>query len=93
MYPFQLLAKLTKFGWFNTQNDRHVFRSITDDIGQFFQGSMEHCIIGIKVLAELVSLINQVILVSFGLKRNSNRFIGCFINFIDWFIYKLKPFH
>eukprot|EP00794_Sanderia_malayensis_P005744 gene5744-6446_t len=55
----QLLAKLTKFGWFNTQNDRHVFRTITDDVGRFFQGSMEHCIIGVKILAELVSLFNQ----------------------------------
>ena len=56
----QLLGKLTKFGWFNTQGERHVFRSITDDIGQFIRGPIEHCIIGIKVLAELVSLINQV---------------------------------
>ncbi|XP_065071975.1 exportin-7-like [Rhopilema esculentum] len=55
----QLLAKLTKFGWFDTQDDTYVFRSITDDIGQFLQGSIEHCIIGIKILAEIVSLINQ----------------------------------
>lgn len=55
------MATLTKFGWFDTQDDNHVFRTITDDIGQFLQGSIDHCIIGVKILAELVSLINQVI--------------------------------
>ena len=65
------MATLTKFGWFDTQDDNHVFRTITDDIGQFLQGSIDHCIIGIKILAELVSLINQVI-----------DFLSYFFNFV-----------
>ena len=41
----QLLVKLTKFGWFDSKNDVWVFRSVTDEIRQFLQGSIEHCII------------------------------------------------
>nr|XP_047127698.1 exportin-7 [Hydra vulgaris] len=55
----QLLVKLTKFGWFESQDDNWVFRSITIDIKQFLQGSIDHCIIGVKLLTELVASMNQ----------------------------------
>lgn len=55
----QLLVKLTKYGWFDSKNDSWVFRSVTDDIRQFLQGSIDHCVIGIKLLTELVTTMNQ----------------------------------
>ena len=55
----QLLVKLTKFGWFDSKDDVWVFRGVTDEIRQFLQGSIEHCIIGVKLLTELVSTMNQ----------------------------------
>jgi len=55
----QLLVKLTKYGWFESQNNEFVFRSVTENIKQFLQGSIDHCIIGVKLLTELVSNMNQ----------------------------------
>jgi len=55
----QLLVKVTKYGWFDSQNEVWVFRSITKEITLFLQGAMEHCIIGVKLLNELVNNMNQ----------------------------------
>lgn len=55
----QLLVKLTKYGWFESKNDAWVFRTVTDDIRRFLQGSLDHCIIGVKLLTELVATMNQ----------------------------------
>uniref|UniRef100_A0A7M5UYT3 Importin N-terminal domain-containing protein n=1 Tax=Clytia hemisphaerica TaxID=252671 RepID=A0A7M5UYT3_9CNID len=56
----QLLVKLTKYGWFESKDDNFVFRTIANDIKQFLQGgSIDHCIIGLKLLSELVSTMNQ----------------------------------
>ena len=49
-----------KYGWFDSKNDSWVFRTAHSDIKQFLQGSIDHCIIGIKLLTELVATMNQV---------------------------------
>ena len=52
--------KLTKYGWFESKSDTYVFRDVTESIKQFLQGGIDHGIIGVKLLTELVSNMNQV---------------------------------
>ncbi|KAK2573063.1 Exportin-7 [Acropora cervicornis] len=55
----QFLARLTKLSWFDVQKNEFVFRTIVDDVGKFLQGSVDHCIIGVHVLSQLVCEMNQ----------------------------------
>ncbi|XP_070630611.1 ran-binding protein 17 isoform X5 [Bos indicus] len=54
----QVIAKITKSGWFEVQKDRFVFREIIADVKTFLQGAMEHCIIGVIILSELTQEMN-----------------------------------
>jgi exportin-7 len=57
----QLIARVTKHGWFDFDKSKgYIFRDILDEIGKFLQGSVAHCIIGIQVLHELVVEMNTV---------------------------------
>ncbi|XP_070332943.1 ran-binding protein 17 isoform X1 [Odocoileus virginianus] len=56
----QVIAKITKSGWFEVQKDRFVFREIIADVKTFLQGAMEHCIIGVIILSELTQEMNLV---------------------------------
>ena len=41
-----LLARITKLGWFENPS-----QDITKDVGQFLTVSVDHCIIGLQVIA------------------------------------------
>ncbi|XP_013418975.1 exportin-7 isoform X1 [Lingula anatina] len=57
----QLFARITKLGWFDVSKDEYVFRNVIDDVGKFIQsGSSQHVMIGVQLLAQLVSEMNQV---------------------------------
>ncbi|XP_021031482.1 ran-binding protein 17 isoform X1 [Mus caroli] len=56
----QVIAKLTKLGWFEVQKDEFVFREIIADVKKFLQGTVEHCIIGVIILCELTQEMNLV---------------------------------
>ncbi|XP_075797469.1 ran-binding protein 17 isoform X5 [Microtus pennsylvanicus] len=56
----QVLAKITKLGWFEIQKDEFVFRDIIADVKRFLQGTVEHCIIGVIILSELTQEMNLV---------------------------------
>ncbi|PFX28448.1 Exportin-7 [Stylophora pistillata] len=55
----QFLARLTKLSWFDVQKNDLVFRTLVDDVGKFIQGSVDHCIIGVHILSQLVCEMNQ----------------------------------
>ncbi|EDO48742.1 predicted protein, partial [Nematostella vectensis] len=55
----QLLTRLTKLSWFDTHKSELVFRTINDDVGKFLQSSVDHCIIGVQILSQLVCEMNQ----------------------------------
>jgi len=50
-----LLCRVTKLGW----NDDDVHRKIVDDLNSFLTVSVDHCVIGLKVLGRLVSEMNN----------------------------------
>ncbi|XP_049564046.1 ran-binding protein 17 isoform X5 [Orcinus orca] len=54
----QVIAKITKLGWFEIQKDQFVFREIIADVKKFLQGTVEHCIIGVIILSELTQEMN-----------------------------------
>ncbi|KAM6224221.1 ran-binding protein 17 [Rhynchocyon petersi] len=56
----QVIAKITKLGWFEVQKDQFVFREIIADVKKFLQGTMEHCIIGVMILSELTQEMNVI---------------------------------
>lgn len=61
----KLFAKITKHGWFDmsgkdTSNGSYSFREILQDISKFIQNSTELCVIGIRLLSELVVEINHM---------------------------------
>uniref|UniRef100_A0A8C0K690 RAN binding protein 17 n=1 Tax=Canis lupus dingo TaxID=286419 RepID=A0A8C0K690_CANLU len=60
----QVIAKITKLGWFEVQKDQFVFREIIADVKKFLQGTVEHCIIGVIILSELTQEMNLVSLPS-----------------------------
>ncbi|KAB1259833.1 Ran-binding protein 17 [Camelus dromedarius] len=57
----QVIAKITKLGWFEVQKDQLVFREIIADVKKFLQGTVEHCIIGVMILSELTQEMNLVL--------------------------------
>ncbi|XP_026940121.1 ran-binding protein 17 isoform X6 [Sagmatias obliquidens] len=69
----QVIAKITKLGWFEIQKDQFVFREIIADVKKFLQGTVEHCIIGVIILSELTQEMNLALscLVQFASTRRS----------------------
>ncbi|XP_066129351.1 ran-binding protein 17 isoform X2 [Saccopteryx bilineata] len=56
----QVIAKITKLGWFEVQKDQFVFREVIADVKKFLQGTVEHCIVGVIILSELTQEMNLV---------------------------------
>lgn len=72
-----LLAKLTKYGWFDSYEDEMVFRKTEQDVKVFLNGSMEHCLTGVKILSHLVSEMNQIAEMDVNLSFTKHRKIAC----------------
>mmetsp|Transcript_23338 Transcript_23338/g.78457 ORF Transcript_23338/g.78457 Transcript_23338/m.78457 type:complete len:1080 (-) Transcript_23338:139-3378(-) len=51
----QLLCRMTKMGWF----DEPVHQGITDEVNKFLHASPKHCVIGLSILTQLVTEMNQ----------------------------------
>ena len=49
----QLLARVTKLGWF----DDAAFREIVDDVSKFVHASAEHCAVAMRILRQVWSLV------------------------------------
>ncbi|XP_043925027.1 ran-binding protein 17 [Protopterus annectens] len=56
----QVIAKITKLGWFDVQEEQLVFRDVIADVSKFLQGTVEHCVIGTMILSELTQEMNVV---------------------------------
>ena len=50
----KLVCRITKLGWF----DDPVHRELADDVTKFLQATVEHCILGLKILNQLVDELN-----------------------------------
>lgn len=50
----KLVCRITKLGWF----DDVTHRELTDDITKFLQATVDHCILGLKILNQLVEELN-----------------------------------
>lgn len=55
----QFVARLTKHSWFESEQETFVFRDIVDQVGNLLRGSVDHCIIGVQLLHQLVLEMNQ----------------------------------
>lgn len=54
MSLIKLVCRITKLGWF----DDPTHRELADEVTQFLQASIDHCILGLKILNELVMELN-----------------------------------
>lgn len=54
-----------------------IFRKIDQDVKEFLKGSMEHCMIGVKILTQLVSEMNQIAEMDVNLSFTRHRKIAC----------------
>eukprot|EP00934_Nitzschia_sp_Nitz4_P008361 Nitzschia sp. Nitz4//scaffold85_size83877//26190//29710//NITZ4_005223-RA/size83877-augustus-gene-0.148-mRNA-1//1//CDS//3329559119//8351//frame0 len=50
----KLVCRITKLGWF----DDAVHRELAEDVTKFLQASIDHCILGLKILNQLVDELN-----------------------------------
>lgn len=50
----QLVCRITKLGWF----DDPTHRELTEDVTKFLQATVGHCILGLKILNQLVDELN-----------------------------------
>lgn len=50
----QMLCRLTKYGWFDDEQHREIVSEVT----KFLQATVDHCIIGLQILSELVTEVN-----------------------------------
>ena len=50
----KLVCRITKLGWF----DDPAHRELADDVTKFLQATVDHCILGLKILNELVDELN-----------------------------------
>lgn len=50
----KLVCRITKLGWF----DDPVHRELADDVTKFLQATVDHCILGLKILNQLVDELN-----------------------------------
>lgn len=73
-----LLARITKYGWFDMHKDELVFRKLFDDVKEFLQqGSVEHCVIGVQILSQLTVAMNQMAELDAGLTFTKHRETAC----------------
>ncbi|XP_011206263.1 ran-binding protein 16 isoform X1 [Bactrocera neohumeralis] len=71
-----LLAKITKYGWFDMYKSELIFQNLFEDVKKFLQGSVEHCTIGVQILSQLVLEMNSIIEVDVNLTFSKNRKIA-----------------
>ncbi|XP_055909766.1 ran-binding protein 16 isoform X2 [Eupeodes corollae] len=72
-----LLAKITKYGWFDTYKNEYIFQNILEDVKKFLQqGSSEHCTIGVQILSQLVCEMNSIVEADVNLSFSKNRKIA-----------------
>ncbi|KAL9190238.1 hypothetical protein ACHAXT_007449 [Thalassiosira profunda] len=50
----KLVCRITKLGWF----DDKTHRELTEDVTKFLQATVDHCILGLKILNQLVDELN-----------------------------------
>ena len=50
----QLVCRITKLGWF----DDATHRELTEDVTKFLQATVDHCVLGLKILNQLVDELN-----------------------------------
>mmetsp|Transcript_44324 Transcript_44324/g.106777 ORF Transcript_44324/g.106777 Transcript_44324/m.106777 type:complete len:1120 (+) Transcript_44324:370-3729(+) len=50
----KLVCRITKLGWF----DDNVHRELAEDVTKFLQATVDHCILGLKILNQLVDELN-----------------------------------
>jgi len=50
----KLVCRITKLGWF----DDPTHRELTDDVTKFLQATVNHCVLGLKILNQLVDELN-----------------------------------
>ncbi len=50
----KLVCRITKLGWF----DDTTHRELTEDVTKFLQATIDHCILGLKILNQLVDELN-----------------------------------
>lgn len=50
----KLVCRITKLGWF----DDPVHRELAEDVTKFLQATVDHCILGLKILNQLVDELN-----------------------------------
>ena len=50
----KLVCRITKLGWF----DDATHRELTEDVTKFLQATIDHCILGLKILNQLVDELN-----------------------------------
>jgi exportin-7 len=50
----KLVCRITKLGWF----DDPAHRELVDDVTKFLQATVDHCILGLKILNQLVDELN-----------------------------------
>ncbi|XP_042861288.1 exportin-7-like isoform X3 [Penaeus chinensis] len=56
-----LFGRITKLGWFDgLDKEEWAFRNVVGDVSQFLQGSVDHCVIGVQLLAQLTAEMNQI---------------------------------
>lgn len=71
-----LLAKITKYGWFDTYKNELIFQNLLEDVKTFLQGSVEHCTIGVQILSQLVLEMNSIVEVDANISFSKNRKIA-----------------
>lgn len=54
MSLIKLVCRITKLGWF----DDKTHRELADDVTKFLQATVDHCILGLKILNQLVDELN-----------------------------------
>jgi exportin-7 len=52
----KLVCRITKLGWFDDNTSVH--RELADDVTKFLQATVDHCILGLKILNQLVDELN-----------------------------------
>ncbi|KAF1791887.1 Armadillo-type fold [Phytophthora cactorum] len=50
----QMVCRLTKYGWFDDEQHREIVAEVT----KFLQATVDHCVIGLQILSELVTEMN-----------------------------------
>uniref|UniRef100_A0A1B0AGE0 Importin N-terminal domain-containing protein n=1 Tax=Glossina pallidipes TaxID=7398 RepID=A0A1B0AGE0_GLOPL len=56
-----LLAKITKYGWFDAYKNELIFENLLEDVKTFLQGSVEYCTVGVQILSQLVLDMNSIV--------------------------------